>query len=439
MSDERTAEPVAAAASGAQAPASQATAVSRPHYVSKARPPRPVKEERILEQGGDVPSNLDRARQIDFGDSLRNLSEGEVVRGTVVHLDREGVLVDVGTKSEGLIPPNELSRESSRRAEHIVKVGDEVDVYVLTAGDDDTDQIILSKKRADFEKAWDRVIDAQKAQETLSARVTERVKGGLVVDLGIRGFVPASHVGSGQARNLEKYVGMILPLKVIEVDRDRRKVVLSHRLATEQEREAQREETLKTLAEGQVRNGVVRRITDYGAFVDIGGVDGLLHISEMSWTRIKHPNEVLKVGDEIQVMVLKTNLEQNRISLGLRQILPDPWTEAPEKYHPGDITHGAVTRLVPFGAFVQLDGGLEGIVPNSELSLRRVNKPEDVVQVGDRVEVKILEIRAEERRLTLSIRQALEERGEYGDEPEEEIVEGEEIDEEYEDDQDDQE
>jgi len=386
----------------------------------------------VIEQGGDIPSQADGSRSIDFGDTLRTLTEGDVTRGIVVHISREGVLIDVGTKSEGLIPMQELSREPGRRADQIVKVGEEIDVYVLKTDDDESDQLILSKKRADFEKAWDRVIEAQRAGETLQARVTERVKGGLVVDLGIRGFVPASHVGTGKARNLEKYVGMILPLKVIEVDRDRRKVVLSHRLATEEEREAQRLETLQTLAEGQVRTGVVRRITDYGAFVDIGGVDGLLHISEMSWTRIKHPNEVLKVGDEIQVMVLKTNLEQNRISLGLRQILPDPWTEAQERYAPGDTVSGSVTRLVPFGAFVQLDGGLEGIVPNNELSIRRVSKPEDVVEVGDQVEVKILEIRPEERRLTLSIRQALEERGEYGDYEEPAAVEDVE---EYEDDE----
>jgi len=285
---------------------------------------------------------------------------------------------------------------------------------VLNADDDEAGQLILSKKRADFEKAWDRVIEAQRAGETLMAMVNERVKGGLVVDLGIRGFVPASHVGTGQVRNLEKYVGMELPLKVIEVDRDRRKVVLSHKYATEEEREAQRQETLQTLAEGQVRTGVVRRITDYGAFVDIGGVDGLLHISEMSWTRVKHPSDVLKVGDEIQVMVLKTNLEQGRISLGLRQILPDPWTEAQDKYQPGQILEGQITRLVPFGAFVQLDGGIEGIVPNNELTARRISKPDEVVQVGDHVEVKIVELRPEERRMTLSIRQALEEK-EYGE------------------------
>lgn len=417
MSDEATVEQAAAPApgTGAGTPASQVPVHSagngKTGKAGKSARPAPGT---VLEQGGDVPAAFGHAQPIDYGDSLRSLTEGDVVKGIVVHIDREGVLVDVGTKSEGIIPPNELSRESGRRPEQMVHVGDEIDVYVLNTDDDEAGQLILSKKRADFEKAWDRVIEAQRAGETLNAMVTERVKGGLVVDLGIRGFVPASHVGSGKVRNLEKYVSMILPLKVIEVDRDRRKVVLSHRLATEEERTAQRQETLATLAEGQVRPGVVRRITDYGAFVDIGGVDGLLHISEMSWTRIKHPNDVLKVGDEIQVMVLKTNLEQNRISLGLRQILPDPWTQVGEKHHPGDLLSGQVTRLVPFGAFVQVEGGLEGIVPNNELSPRRVNKPEEVVQVGDNVQVKILEIRPDERRMTLSIRQAMEETGDYG-------------------------
>lgn len=410
MIDERTVEQETASASGTGA---ESSAPKVPPTRAQRAPGR-VAPGTILEQGGDVPSTQSSDEPINYGENLRKLVEGTVVRGSVVHIDREGVLVDIGTKSEGLIPLGELSREHGRRPEQLVKVGESIDVYVLKTDEDESDQVILSKRRADFEKAWDRVIEAQKAGEKLHAMVTERVKGGLVVDLGIRGFVPASHVGTGKARNLEKYVGMMLPLKVIEVDRDRRKVVLSHRLATEEEREAQRQETLATLSEGQVRSGVVRRITDYGAFVDIGGVDGLLHISEMSWTRIKHPNDVLKVGDEIQVMVLKTNLEQGRISLGLRQILPDPWTEANQRYAPGDVVRGTITRLVPFGAFVDI-GGLEGIVPNNELSAGRVNKPEDVVQQGDTVEVKILEIRAEEHRLTLSIRQAEEERPDYGE------------------------
>jgi len=236
--------------------------------------------------------------------------------------------------------------------------------------------------------------------------VTDRVKGGLVVDLGIRGFIPASHVGSGKVRNLDRYVGQSLPLKVIEVDKDRRKVVLSHRIAVEEERERQRQATLQSLAEGQVRTGIVRRITDYGAFIDLGGVDGLLHISEMSWTRVDHPSKVVKQGERIHVMVLKVDPEANRISLGLRQILPDPWNEVPKKYHVGDIVKGTISRIVPFGAFVQLEEGIEGIIPNSELSYRRVNKPESVVKVGEEVEVKVIDISPEERRMTLSKRQA---------------------------------
>jgi 4-hydroxy-3-methylbut-2-enyl diphosphate reductase len=341
---------------------------------------------------------------VDYNRTFRALTEGDVIKGKVVHIDREGVLVDVGTKSEGLVPPQELSRGIPGAVDEPINVGDTIDVYVIEAEDQEGNPV-LSKKRADFEKAWERVLEAKNDLQTLSAMVTDRVKGGLVVDLGIRGFIPASHVGNGRVRNLEQYIGQVLPLKVIEVDKERRKVVLSHRLATEEEREKQREETVSSLAEGQVRPGVVRRITDYGAFVDLGGIDGLLHISEMSWTRIKHPSEVVKVGDQIQVMVLKVNLDQNRVSLGLRQILPDPWTEVAARYNPGDVVQGVVSRLVPFGAFVTLDGGIEGIIPNSELSSKRVNKPDQVVKVGDEVEVKVKEVQRDERRIVLSKRE----------------------------------
>jgi 4-hydroxy-3-methylbut-2-enyl diphosphate reductase len=434
MTDERTEELAQGAAPAVEAggatapppppaePAAEPTPAPAPSAAASApepeRPAAPVATAELPRAPAPQPSPPEEngGMSMAYDDSFRPLSEGSVVTGTVVHIDREGVLVDVGTKSDGLIPPNELSREPGTNAQDVVKIGQKVDVYVMDV-DDQEGNLILSKKRADFEKAWDRVIEAHQEGRTIHAMVTDRVKGGLVVDLGIRGFVPASHVGSGKVRNLEKYVAQTLPLKVIEVDRDRRKVVLSHRLATEEEREEQRQQTLADLAEGQVRTGVVRRITDYGAFVDIGGVDGLLHISEMSWTRIKHPSDVLKVGDEIQVMVLKTNLDQGRISLGLRQILPDPWTEARDRYNPGDMITGAVTRLVPFGAFVQLEGGIEGIIPNSELANRRVNKPEEVLQVGDHVEVKVLDIRPEERRMTLSLRQAQQqkERREFQD------------------------
>lgn len=359
--------------------------------------------------GGNVPSEEPASapregQPVDYSHTFRALQEGDVVNGVVVHIDREGVLVDVGTKSEGLVRPHELSRESNLNPEDVVTVGDRIDVYVMQS-EDQEGGLILSKKRADFERAWERVEEALRTDKVLTAMVSDRVKGGLVVDLGIRGFVPASHVGSGKVKNLEKYVGQSLPLRVIEVDRERRKVVLSHRKAVEEEREKQRTETLKTLAEGQLRSGVVRRITDYGAFVDLGGIDGLLHISEMSWTRIKHPSDVVKVGDKIQVMVLKLNLDQEKVSLGLRQILPDPWSEVEKKYSVGDVIKGSVSRLVPFGAFVQLEGGIEGIIPNSELATRRISKPEDVVSVGEEVEVKVVDLRPEERRMTLSIRQ----------------------------------
>ncbi|HEY3413870.1 MAG TPA: 30S ribosomal protein S1 [Armatimonadota bacterium] len=428
MVDEtQTNEPIEFAA----AEAVEVEAAAAPEPIEEPKAEAAPEERRPLPVVGEpTPSSLDNMSDAElFGAHLspgseytgtfRTLSEGDVVKGEIVRIDREGVLVDVGQKSEGLIKPQEMGRENADEAP--LAVGDTVDVMVMQ-GETPEGQLLLSKKRADFEKAWDHVIEAQQNDEIIQAMVTDRVKGGLVVDLGIRGFIPASHVGNGKVRNLEKYIGEALPLKVIEVDKERRKVVLSHRLATEGEREKQREETLETLREGQVRAGVVRRITDYGAFVDLGGVDGLLHISEMSWSRIKHPNEVVKQGQEIQVMVLKVNLEQGRISLGMRQILPDPWTEASKKYHSGDIIEGKISRLVQSGAFMALDGGIEGFIKNSELAQRRVARPEDVVKVGDAVQVKVLDVRPDERRIELS-RKSQEkreereqgERGERGD------------------------
>jgi predicted RNA-binding protein with RPS1 domain len=355
--------------------------------------------------GGDAGS----VNQSDFESMFKELSEGDVVVGTVVHIDKDGVLVDVGSKSEGIVRPNELSREPYDNIEDVVKVGDSIKVVVI-GRDNEDGNLLLSKKRADFEKAWDKVIEAMNDGTILHAMVSERVKGGLVVDLGIRGFVPASHVGSGDFKhqNLDKFVGQSIPLKVIEVDRDRRKVVLSHRLATEEEREQRKTDTLNSLKEGDVRKGIVRRVTDYGAFIDLGGIDGLLHVSEMSWSRIKHPSEVVKNGQELDVMILKLRLDQNRISLGLRQILPDPWSEVAGKYNVGDTIKATVSRLVPFGAFVSLEDGVEAIIPNSELSDRRVSKPSDVVNPGDEIEAKVIEMRPEERKMTLSIRRMVE-------------------------------
>ncbi|MDR3707883.1 MAG: 30S ribosomal protein S1 [Capsulimonadaceae bacterium] len=344
----------------------------------------------------------------DFEASLQEPTEGDVISGVIVHIDKEGILVDVGAKSEGLVRPNEISRSAADDEELIV--GQTIKVVVI-GRDKEDGKLLLSKKRADFEKAWDKVIEALEDGRILSAMVTERVKGGLVVDLGIRGFVPASHVGTGDFKhtNLDKYVGQSVPLKVIEVDRDKRKVVLSNKLATEEERGKKKKETLDALKEGDIREGVVRRVTDYGAFIDLGGIDGLLHVSEMSWARINHPSEVVKVGDKLQVMILKLRLDQGRISLGLRQILPDPWEGIADKYHVADVLKTTISRLVPFGAFVLLEGGVEAIIPNSELSTRRISKPQDVVNPGDEIEARIIEIKPEERKMTLSIRRIQEE------------------------------
>lgn len=363
----------------------------------------------VAEEQMDMEQALEAVGDENYASSFPRFSRGEVIKGRVVHIDREGVLVDVGAKSEGIIKPGELSRDESAQAEDVVSVGEEIDVLVLDEDSADG-SLLLSKKRADFEKAWERVIEAKETGKILHAMVTDRVRGGLVVDLGIRGFVPASHVWPGSGRgNLERYVGQSIPLKVLEVDKERYKVVLSHKEAYQEERQSRRHETLQTLKVGQECKGIVRRLTDYGAFVDIGGVDGLLHVSEMSWTRIKHPSEVLKEGDEIEVMILRLDLEAGKVSLGRRQLLPDPWREVDRIFKLGDVIKGTVERILAHGAFIKVKGGIEGFLPNSEVSYRRGVKITEVIQVGDEVEVKIIELRPEERRMTLSLRQARQE------------------------------
>jgi len=404
-------EPQEAAAvpTGAEVQAQADPATEEPPSASTAPPeaqPQEQSAQDVAQPSPQTESEGEEESVEDYERSFPQLEKGEVIKGTVVHIDREGVLVDVRAKSEGIIKPGELSRDETAQAEDVVKVGEEIDVVVLEAESADG-SLLLSKKRADFEKAWDRVIEAKETGKIINAMVTDCVKGGLVVDLGIRGFVPRSHVGSGTGKvNLERFVGDSIPLKVIEVDKDRRKVVLSHKLAVEEDRESRRKETFQSLKIGQIRHGKVRRIVDYGAFIDLGGVDGLLHISEMSWTRINHPSEVVKEGQEIDVQVLRLDPEHGKVSLGLRQILPDPWSEIEKEYHVGDIIEGTVARIVPFGVFVQVKHGVEGIIPSAELSYRRGVKAQDVVQIGEKVNVKVIDIRPEERRLTLSLRQA---------------------------------
>ncbi|MCS6829649.1 MAG: 30S ribosomal protein S1 [Armatimonadota bacterium] len=347
--------------------------------------------------------------------ATRTVRKGQLLRGTVVHVDENGVLVDIGTKSEGIIPPNELTRLPNQLPEEVVQVGQEIDVVVLKP-ETEEGQVILSKKRADYEVTWNRLEEAKQANETLQGTVTERVKGGLMVDVGVRGFVPASQVGTSRSplpdSALEKYVGQTIPLKVLEVDKARKKVVLSHRQAEVERREQARQQAFAGIQEGQVIEGTVRRIVDYGAFIDLGGIDGLLHISEISWKRIKHPSNVLREGERVRVQVLRVDAATRKVSLGMKQLIPDPWLEVEKQYQIGQVVKGRVARLAPFGAIVDLPGDLEATIPLSELSTRRVRSPAEVVQEGQEVEALVVQIVPAEHRMVLSLRRLQKQREE---------------------------
>jgi 4-hydroxy-3-methylbut-2-enyl diphosphate reductase len=354
------------------------------------------------------PQSATRESQASYETAIKPLIPGQIISGLVVQLDEQGALVDVGTKSEGVILQQELGERTAEDGKPLA-VGQRIYVYVLKP-EDEEGAALLSKKRADYESAWIRLIRAFEAGEILSAMVSERVRGGLVVDLGVRAFLPASHVNVRNVQDLEKLVGRVMKLKILEVDRERKRVVVSQKEALGELRRKKRDSTLSSLQEGQVRKGIVRRITDYGAFVDLGGVDGLLHVTEMAWSYISHPNEMVKVGEKIEVMILKVDKERERISLGLKQILPDPWEEVGKKYHVGDIVTGKVTRVVPTGVFVRLPEGAEGIIPANELGPDRKIKPEELDLQGKEIEARVVNIRPSERRLTLSLRSAQHER-----------------------------
>lgn len=344
---------------------------------------------------------------IDLSDAIPTLRERQIVKGIVVRVDSEGVLVDVGAKSEGIIPPKEMTRRGD--APEPLAIGDEIDVMVMRV-EGEEGNIILSKKRADFISAWDRVVEAQQTGAILHAMVVDKVKGGLVVDLGVRGFVPGSHVDLSLAkgRRFEAFVGQAIPLRVIEVDRAKGRVILSHKQASEEERKARRETVITSLQEGEIVEGTVKRITDFGAFVDLGGVDGLLPISEMAWTYIRHPSEVVRRNQQLKVQVLRVDRDTAKISLGLKQILEDPWTVVGDQYHTGDVVKGKVVRTVASGAFIRLRE-LDAFLPISEIAEKRVAKVEDAVQVGQPIEVMITDIRPDERRMIVSLKRVARE------------------------------
>ncbi len=330
-------------------------------------------------------------------------SEGDVVTGRVVRVDKDEVLVDIGYKSEGVIPLPELSIRKSVRPDEEVSLGEMVDALVMQKEDQDG-RLILSKKRARFEKAWKRIEAAAAAGEHVEGTVIEVVKGGLILDLGVRGFLPASLVDIRRVQDLDEFLGRKLECKVIELNRNRNNVVLSRRAVLEDERREVRQKILDELQPGKVVEGVISNIVEFGAFVDLDGIDGLIHISELSWSHVNHPSEVLQIGEKVQVKVLDIDRDRQRISLGLKQTQADPWQSVIEAYEVGDVVEGRVTKVVTFGAFVEIHPGVEGLVHISELAAHHVENPREVVNQGDVLAVRIIEIDADRRRLSLSLK-----------------------------------
>ena len=325
------------------------------------------------------------------------------MHGKVVRVDKDEVLVDIGYKSEGVIPVAELSIRRSVNPEDEVKLGDEIDALVLTKEDADG-RLILSKKRARFEIAWKSIESAAESGEPVIGKVIEVVKGGLILDLGVRGFLPASLVDIRRVQDLDEFLGQELRCKVIELNRSRNNVVLSRRAVLEDERKEMRQAILDRLSPGDVVEGQISNIVDFGAFVDLDGMDGLIHISELSWSHVNHPSEVLEIGQDVKVKVLDIDRERQRISLGLKQTQSDPWQQVVDAYNENDVVQGKVTKVVTFGAFVEIMPGVEGLVHISELAQHHVENPREVVSQGDVVNVKIIEVDAERRRLSLSLK-----------------------------------
>ena len=326
------------------------------------------------------------------------------------------MLVDIGYKSEGLVPSNELTIRKGADPHDVVELGQRLEALVLQKEDADG-RLILSAKRAAFERAWNRIEESYNEQRTVEGPVIEVVKGGLILDIGLRGFLPASLVDIRRVRNLESFLGQKLECKVIELNRSRNNVVLSRRAVLEEERKEEREKILTSLEEGQIIKGTVSNLVDFGAFVDLEGIDGLIHISELSWQHVDHPSEVVEVGEEVEVKVLEVDRDRERISLGLKQTRKDPWQEIVEQVNVGEQIQGRVTKLVSFGAFVEVAEGVEGLIHISELAEHHVETPDEIVRSGDEVDARIIDVDAKRRRLSLSLRPKREEREERADRP----------------------
>ncbi len=353
----------------------------------------------------DIGSEEDFLAAIDA--TIKYFNDGDIVEGTIVKVDRDEVLLDIGYKTEGVIPSRELSIKHDVDPSEVVAVGDKVEALVLQK-EDKEGRLILSKKRAQYERAWGTIEQVKEEDGVVTGTVIEVVKGGLILDIGLRGFLPASLVEMRRVRDLQPYVGQELEAKIIELDKNRNNVVLSRRAWLEQTQSEVRQGFLTQLQKGQIRKGVVSSIVNFGAFVDLGGVDGLVHVSELSWKHIDHPSEVVAVGDEVTVEVLDVDMDRERVSLSLKATQEDPWQHFARTHQIGQIVPGKVTKLVPFGSFVRVEEGIEGLVHISELAERHVEIPEQVVQVNDDVMVKIIDIDLERRRISLSLKQANE-------------------------------
>jgi small subunit ribosomal protein S1 len=363
----------------------------------------PTTDAKIVEGSDGLLLEIDGKIVPNYDATLQPFEEGDVVTGKVVRIDKDEVLVDIGYKSEGVIPANELSIRKSVDPKDEVEMGEEVDALVLTKEDQDG-RLILSKKRARFEKAWRRIEAAAESGEPVDGTVIEVVKGGLIIDLGVRGFLPASLVDIRRVPNLDEYLSQTIECRVIELNRSRNNVVLSRRAVLEEQRREDRERILDRLQPGMIVDGTISNIVDFGAFVDLDGIDGLIHISELSWSHVNHPSEILNIGDTVNVKVLDIDRDRQRISLGLKQTQEDPWQRVVDTYNVGDELEGKVTKVVTFGAFVEILDGVEGLVHISELAQHHVENPREIIQPGDEVKVKILEIDSERRRLSLSIK-----------------------------------
>jgi small subunit ribosomal protein S1 len=355
-------------------------------------------------EAGERPDLTPEELRAAIETSLRDFKDGDIVEGEIVKIDRDEVLLDIGYKSEGVIPSKELSIRHDVDPNEVVKVGDRIEALVLQK-EDKEGRLILSKKRAQYERAWGRIEETMAAGNTIKGPVIEVVKGGLILDIGLRGFLPASLVDLRRVRDLQPFIGQELEAKIIELDRNRNNVVLSRRAFLEESQSEGRKKFLENLQKGERRKGTVSSIVNFGAFVDLGGVDGLVHVSELSWKHVDHPSEVVSVGQEVEVQVLDVELDRERVSLSLKATQEDPWKEFERKHKAGEIITGQVTKLVPFGAFVRVAQGIEGLVHISELSHEHVESPESVVSVGQEVQVKVVDVDVSRRRISLSMRQ----------------------------------